>query len=66
MRGALQEMSPSPRFPRMKSSALITFLLIALFVWGGVALIVATAFRKEREKGRSASPMPVSSRPTES
>ena len=38
----------------MKSSALITFLIMAAYVWGGVALIVWTAFRKEREKGRRA------------
>ena len=49
----------------MKSSALITFLLIASFVWGGIALIVATAFRREGEKmRRAASAGP--DRPTES
>ena len=41
----------------MKSSALATFLIMASFIWGGVALIVLTAFRKEREKaGRAAEP----------
>ena len=34
----------------MKTSALVTFLIMAAYVWGGVALIVLTAFRKEREK----------------
>ena len=38
----------------MKSSAFVTFLIMAAYVWGGVALIVWTAFRKEREKGRAA------------
>jgi hypothetical protein len=42
----------------MNSSALVTFLIIASFVWGGVALIVVTAFRKEREKGRAATAAP--------
>ena len=42
----------------MNSSALLTFLIIASFVWGGVALIVITAFRKEREKGRAAAGSP--------
>jgi hypothetical protein len=39
----------------MKSSAFVTFLIMAAYVWGGVALIVWTAFVKEREKGRTAS-----------
>ena len=38
----------------MKTSAFVTFLIMAAYVWGGVALIVWTAFRKEREKGRTA------------
>ena len=38
----------------MKSSAFVTFLILAASIWGGVALIVWTAFRKEREKSRVA------------
>ena len=40
----------------MNSSAFVTFLIMAAYVWGGVALIVWTAFRKEREKSRGAAP----------
>jgi len=39
----------------MNSSALLTFLIIASFIWGGVALIVLTAFRKEGAKRDHAS-----------
>ena len=43
----------------MKTSAFVTFLIMAAYVWGGVALIVLTAFRKEREKaGRAAAAAP--------
>ena len=38
----------------MKSSALVTFLIMASFVWGGIAFIVLTAFRKERDKAARA------------
>ena len=48
----------------MKTSALVTFLIMAAYVWGGVALIVLTAFRKEREKTRVATR--TADRPTES
>jgi hypothetical protein len=46
----------------MKTSALVTFLIMAAYVWGGVALIVWTAFRKEREKGRAAAHSPAGGR----
>jgi len=34
----------------METSAIVTFVLIAGFVWGGCALTVTTALRKERDK----------------
>ena len=34
----------------MNSSAMVTFLIIGAFVWGGLALLVATALRRERSK----------------
>ena len=50
----------------MKSSALITFLIMAAYVWGGVALIVWTAFRKEGEKARIAASGAAADRTAES
>ena len=38
----------------MNTSALITFLVIASFVWGGIVLIVSMALRSEGEKSRRA------------
>lgn len=35
----------------MNNAALATFVVIAGLVWGGFALIIATAFRKESRKG---------------
>lgn len=37
----------------MSSTAVITFVLIAGFVWGGFAFFAAVAMRKERTKMRS-------------
>lgn len=37
----------------MQPAAIVTFLLIAGFIWGGLVLILATAVRKERRKGAS-------------
>lgn len=34
----------------METSAIVTFVLIAGIVWGGCALTVTTALRKERDK----------------
>jgi hypothetical protein len=34
----------------MNTPALITFVAIASFVWGGFALIIVTAVSKERRK----------------
>ena len=34
----------------MQPAALITFVLVALFVWGGLAFIVVTALRRESAK----------------
>lgn len=34
----------------MEPAALITFVLIGGFVWGGLILILRTAIRKERKK----------------
>jgi hypothetical protein len=34
----------------MELPAILTFLLIAGFIWGGFMLILATAIRKERGK----------------
>ncbi len=34
----------------MTTQGIVTMTLILLFVWGGFALFVATAVRKEREK----------------
>ena len=50
----------------MKFSALITFLIIASFVWGGIILIVSTAVRREGEKMRHAAAARTADRPTES
>lgn len=47
----------------MRSSAIVTFLIIGSFVWGGVALIVMTAFRSEREKRRGAPASPPATTP---
>jgi hypothetical protein len=35
----------------MNASAVVTFLLIGGFLWGGLTLILATAVRKERDRG---------------
>lgn len=35
----------------MEPAAILTFVLIGGFVWGGLILILASAVRKEREKG---------------
>jgi uncharacterized protein (DUF983 family) len=34
----------------MNTAAVVTFVVIGGLVWGGFALIIATAFRKERDK----------------
>ncbi len=34
----------------MTTRGIVTAVLVLLFVWGGFALFVATAVRKEREK----------------
>lgn len=34
----------------MNSAATLTFVLIAGLVWGGLAVIIVTAIRKERRK----------------
>jgi len=34
----------------MTTQGIVTMVLVLLFVWGGFALFVATAVRKEREK----------------
>lgn len=34
----------------MNSAAILTFIVVAGLVWGGFALIVVTAVRKERGK----------------
>lgn len=36
----------------MSLTAVVTMVLILTFVWGGLALILATAIRKERRKQR--------------
>jgi hypothetical protein len=36
----------------MNTSAIVTFAIIASFVWGGILLIVATALRREGAKQR--------------
>lgn len=36
----------------MSPKAIATMALILGFVWGGFLLILVTAFRREREKGR--------------
>ncbi|HUF14049.1 MAG TPA: hypothetical protein VMN78_13175 [Longimicrobiales bacterium] len=45
----------------MNSSAIVTFLIIGAFIWGGLALLVVTALRRERVKQSRRS-----DRPTES
>lgn len=39
----------------MTSTGIITMIAVLAFVWGGFALLVATAVRKERRKTRDAS-----------
>lgn len=34
----------------MTPAGVVTLVVIAAFIWGGFALILATAIRKEREK----------------
>ena len=34
----------------MTTKGIVTMILVLLFVWGGFALFVATAVRKERNK----------------
>ena len=34
----------------MTPKGIVTMILVLLFVWGGFALFVATAVRKERDK----------------
>jgi hypothetical protein len=36
----------------MTTRGIVTMTLVLLFVWGGFALFVATAVRKERQKRR--------------
>lgn len=36
----------------MSAKAVVTMVLILGFVWGGFLLILVTAFRRERAKGR--------------
>ena len=36
----------------MSTGAVITFVLVAGLVWGGLIVIVTTAMRKERRKSR--------------
>lgn len=38
----------------MSATAIVTMVLILTFVWGGFLLILLTAIRKERGKGRIA------------
>ena len=42
------------RAPRtMQPAAILTFVLIAGFIWGGLVLTLSTAIRKERHKRTS-------------
>lgn len=51
----------------MNTSAVVTFAIIASFVWGGIIFIVWTAFRRERAKQRpGAAAIPASERTRES
>lgn len=36
----------------MEPAAIITFILIGGFIWGGLILLLATAVRKEQGKGK--------------
>lgn len=40
----------------MSATAIVTMVVILGFVWGGLALILTTAVRKEREKQREGRP----------
>ena len=42
----------------MNASAIATFLIIATFVWGGLVLILSTAFRREAAKRERAAVVP--------
>lgn len=52
--GSLQQ--PGTRTPKgaedVSATAIATMVVILGFVWGGLALILTTAIRKEREKQR--------------
>lgn len=37
----------------MEPAAILTFLVIAGFIWGGLVVLLATAVRKERRKEAS-------------
>lgn len=43
---------PSERRLAVSTGAIITFVLVAGLVWGGLIVIVATAMRKESRKSR--------------
>jgi hypothetical protein len=43
-------MSSARNFQPMNTSAVITFVVVAGLVWGGFALILVTAVRRERRK----------------
>ena len=50
-RGAFDEESTRPGGEAvMTTQGIVTMVLVLLFVWGGFALFVATAVRKERDK----------------
>lgn len=40
----------------MSATAIVTMVVILGFVWGGLALILVTAIRKERQKQRDGRP----------
>ena len=50
----------------MNTSAIVTFAIIAAFIWGGIILIVSTAFRREGVKRTRASATVGSERAPES
>ena len=44
------ETAPTRNGPRMNTSAIITFVVVAGIVWGGFIVIAVTALRKESSK----------------
>ena len=49
----------------MNSAAVITLLIVASFIWGGLSLIVVTAMRREAAKAGASAPGSATSTPSD-